>query len=225
MIIDTFKKSKIFSTLKDNELKRISTLFGKINLKKDEYIFNEGDDSEWFYLVAKGRVKIVKHTIMGKDVILEVMLPGDIFGGIAVLDKKPYPASAKAMEQATVIRINRQNLLKIMDEYPILKLEIVKYFSERLRDAHEMLKNIATERVEKRIASLLLKLSEKIGIEDGDYKKIDFTLTRQEIADMVGTTVETCIRTMSKFQKLGLTRSSGGRIFIKTAALKKFLED
>jgi len=225
MIIDTLKKSKIFSALKDNELKKVSLSFGKINLKKDGYIFNEGDASDWFYLVAKGRVKIVKHTIMGKDVILEVMSPGDIFGGIAVLDKKPYPASAQAMEPATVIRINRQNLLKIMDEYPILKLEIVKYFSERLRDAHEMLKNIATERVEKRIASLLLKLSEKVGIEDGGYKKIDFTLTRQEIADMVGTTVETCIRTMSKFQKLGMTRSSGGRILIKVNAIQKFLED
>ena len=112
----------------------------------------------------------------------------------------------------------------ILDEYPILKLEIVKYFSDRLRDAHEMLKNIATERVEKRIASLLVKLSEKIGIDTGNYKKLDFSLTRQEIAEMVGTTVETCIRTMSKFQKEGMVKSSGNRILIKIDSLKKFLE-
>jgi CRP/FNR family transcriptional regulator len=112
-----------------------------------------------------------------------------------------------------------------MEEYPILKLEIVKYFSDKLRDAHEMLKNIATERVERRIASLLLKLSEKVGVDDDGYRKIDFPLTRQEISEMVGTTVETCIRTISKFQKQGMVKSSGGRIMIKEALLKNHLEE
>jgi CRP/FNR family transcriptional regulator len=184
----------------------------------------EGDPSEWFYLVAKGRVKIVKHTVMGKDIILEIMSPGDVFGGVAVLDRKPFPASAQAMEAVTVIRINRRNLFDVMDEHPALKLAIVKYFSDRLRSAHETLKNIATERVERRIASLLLKLSEKVGVEERGYKKIDFPLTRQEIAEMVGTTVETCIRTISKFQKQGMVKSSGGRILIKVDSLKRFLE-
>jgi CRP/FNR family transcriptional regulator len=129
------------------------------------------------------------------------------------------------MDTATVIRISRQDLYKIMEEYPILKLEIVKYFSDKLRDAHEMLKNIATERVEKRIASLLLKLSEKAGVEERGYKKLNFQLTRQEIAEMVGTTVETCIRTTSKFQKKGMLKSSNNRIMIKPQALKQFLEE
>jgi CRP/FNR family transcriptional regulator len=225
MIVESLKKSEIFSSLKDEELKKISTLFEKINFKNNETIFVEGDPSDKFYLVAEGSVKILKHTMMGKDIILEMMSPGDIFGGVAVLDRKPFPASAQAMESTTVIWISRQNLLKIIEEYPILKLEIVKYFSDKLRDAHEMLKNIATERVEKRVASLLLKLSEKVGTEDGDYRKIDFPLTRQEIAEMVGTTVETCIRTISKLQKNGLIKSSNGRISIKVNSIQQFLEE
>jgi len=225
MIIETLKKSEIFSLLKESEIKRISALFEQIEFKNNETIFLEGDPSEKFYIVAEGNVKVLKHTMMGKDIILEIMSPGDVFGGVAVLDKKPYPASAQAMESTTAIRISRQNLLKIMEEYPILKLEIVRYFSDKLRDAHEMLKNIATERVEKRIASLLLKLSEKVGIDEGGYRKIDFPLTRQEIAEMVGTTVETCIRTMSKLQKQGMVKSSDGRISIKVASMNRFLEE
>ncbi|MBI5664105.1 MAG: Crp/Fnr family transcriptional regulator [Nitrospirae bacterium] len=225
MIAETLKKSQIFSSLKDDELESIGKLIETITYKNNENIFVEGDPSDKFYLVAEGSVKILKHTMMGKDIILEIMSPGDIFGGVAVLDKKPFPASAQAMESTTVIWISRQNLLKIMDEYPILKLEIVKYFSDKLRDAHEMLKNIATERVEKRIASLLLKLSEKIGVDDDGFRKIDFPLTRQEISEMVGTTVETCIRTMSKLQKSGIIRSSNGRISIKPNLLKRFLEE
>ena len=223
MIIETLKKSQTFSCLTDTELKLVSRFFEKLNYKNNAHIFMEGDPSDWFYIVANGEVKILKHTLAGKDIILEIMSQGDMFGGVAVLDKKPFPATAQAMEQTTVIRISRQNLLEIMEEYPILKLETVKYFSDRLRDAHETLKNIATERTERRIASLLLKLSEKVGVEEADYKKIDFPLTRQEISEMVGTTVETCIRTMSKFQKQGMVKSSGGKILIKVDSLRKFL--
>jgi len=225
VIIETLKRSIVFNSLLPGELKKISDLFEKLNFNKNEYVFIEGDPSGWFYLVASGDIKILKHTIMGKDIILEVMSPGDIFGGVAVLDKKPFPASAQAKDSVTVIRISRNNLFKIMEEYPVLKLEIVKYFSEKLRDAHEMLKNIATERVEKRIAFLLIKLSEKTGKNEGIYLKIGFPLTRQEIAEMVGTTVETCIRTMSKFQKMGMIKTANGKILIKVDGFKRFLED
>ncbi|MDH4028144.1 MAG: Crp/Fnr family transcriptional regulator, partial [Nitrospirota bacterium] len=90
--------------------------------------------------------------------------------------------------------------------------------------SHEMLKNIATERVERRIAALLLKLSEKAGVDGKGYRMIDFPLTRQEISEMVGTTVETCIRTMSKFQKSGIVRSADGRIAVKVDSLQRLLE-
>jgi CRP/FNR family transcriptional regulator len=225
MIVEVLRKSEIFSSLKEEEIQHISEYFEKTDFKNNETIFGEGDASEKFYIVAEGNVKILKHTLMGKDIILEIMSHGDIFGGVAVLDKKPYPASAQAMGFTSTIRIGRQNLFDIMEEYPILKLEVVKYFSDKLRDAHEMLKNIATERVERRIASLLLKLSEKVGVEDGGYRKIEFPLTRQEISEMVGTTVETCIRTMSKFQKNGMIKSSNGRIMIKIDSIQKFLRE
>lgn len=225
MIFETLKKSELFSSLEDRELQNISKLFEEVTFRNNETIFAEGDPSDKFYLVAEGSVKVLKHTVVGKDIILEMMSPGDIFGGVAVLDRKPFPASAQAMESTRVIMISRLNLIKIMEEYPVLKLEIVKHFSDKLRDAHEMLKNIATERVEKRVASLLLKLSEKVGIKDRDYTIIDFPLTRQEISEMVGTTVETCIRTMSKLQKIGIVKSSNSRISIKVNALQKFLEE
>ncbi len=225
MIIETLKKSEVFSCLKDDELDSISSLFDTLNYKNNETIFSEGDPSDKFYILAEGNVKVLKHTIMGKDIILEIMSPGDIFGGVAVLDNKSYPAAAQAMKATKVIKIRRQDLFKIMEEYPVLKLEIVKYFSDKLRDAHEMLKNIATERVERRIAALLLKLSEKVGTEDSGYRTIDFPLTRQEISEMVGTTVETCIRTMSKLQKNGMVKSSNGKISINVQSLQRYLEE
>ncbi|MBI4826533.1 MAG: Crp/Fnr family transcriptional regulator [Nitrospirae bacterium] len=224
MIINALKKNKVFSSLADKEIKEISAHFNERDFNKDEAIFMEGDPSDWFYIVAEGRVKVVKHSINGKDVILEIILPGEVFGGVAVLDKRPFPASAEAMDNVKVIRISRKDLFAVMEAHPSLNLTIVNYFSGRLRNAYDTLRDIAAERVEIRIASLLLKLSEKTGIEENGFAKIGFPLTRQEMAEMVGTTVETAIRTMSKFQKKGMIKSSGGRVWVNSDAVRKFLE-
>ncbi len=114
--------------------------------------------------------------------------------------------------------------MKLIDMYPVLKADITAYLSEKLSDAYDMLQQLSTEIVERRIAAVLLKLSEKIGIEDSDYRKIDFSLTRKEIAEMVGSSTETCIRTMSRFQKMGMVKSSKSSILVNEEALTSFLE-
>jgi len=220
MIVEALKKSKIFSVLTEEELKEISPLFETLEFKNDEYIFNEGDESRWLYIVSRARVKMAKHSLSGKDMIVEIKSPGGMFCCSAVLDNKPYPESAQAMDHVSVIRINRQNLQKLIESYPVLNLQIAQYASNKLRDAYNMMKNIATEKVEKRIASVLLKLAEKSVPEKSGYVKIDFSITRQEIAEMVGVTVETCIRTIREFQKQGLVKTAGRRILIKPEALQ-----
>ena len=158
MIVETLKKNKVFATLSDEELDDISAYFNEQDYNKDEIIFMEGDPSDWFYMIAEGRVKVVKHSLKGKDIILEMISPGEVFGGVAVLDKRPFPASAEALEAIKVIRISRKDLFAVMEAHPHLSLAIVTYFSDRLRNAHETLRDIATERVETRIASSLMKL-------------------------------------------------------------------
>ncbi len=224
MIIETLKKSKIFSVLNDEELTSVSSLFQQMKFKNSEYIFMEEDSPDWIYVASHGKVKMVKFSQEGKEVILEIKMPGELFCCAAVLGKRPYPDSAQAMEPVTVIRISRKNLIKILDEYPMLHLEIARYANEKVSDAQEMLRSIALERVDQRIAAMLVKLAEKTGIPDAGYVKIDLPLTRQEIADMVGTTSETCIRAMSKFQKEGIVKSSDKRISIKLDSFKKLLE-
>ena len=121
MILTALNKSKVFSSLKEEEIQKISAYFTEDTIHNNETIFSEGDPSDTLYLLSEGNVKIIKHTVMGKDIILEVMSPGDIFGGVAVLDDKPYPASAQAMKASKVIKIKRADLMKVMNEYPDLK--------------------------------------------------------------------------------------------------------
>jgi CRP/FNR family transcriptional regulator len=160
-------------------------------------------------------VKITKLSHEGKEIILEIVSPTDIFGGVAVIRGFPYPANAVAMEDSEVLKISRKNLMRLVDRFPNLMYCIALQLGDRMKSSYDSLKNIALERVEARIAALLLKLSNKIGVETDEGTMIDMRLTKQDVADMVGTTVETSIRTFSKFKKQGLVSDSDGKIIIK----------
>lgn len=205
----------IFSTLGSPELKEITPYLVPASFKKKEVIFSEGDPSEWLYIVTDGKVKITKLSHDGKEIILEIIAPRDFFGGLAVLRGFPYPANAVAMEDTKLLKISRSNLMRVLDRFPNLMYCMAQQVGDRMKESHETLKNIALERVEARIASLLLKLSDKTGNKTDDGFVIDMKLTKQDIAEMVGTTVETSIRTMSKFKKLGILSEKNNRIVIK----------
>lgn len=209
------KKIDLFKNLSDEELKELQSYVVTTAYKKKEYIFSEGDSPEWFYIASEGKVKVTKLSHEGKEIILEVISPHDIFGGVAVLRNFPYPANAVAMEDAEVIKISRKNLMRLVDRFPNLMYFIALQLGDRMKSSYDSLKNIALERVEARIAALLLKLSNKVGVDTKDGLLIDMRLTKQDVADMVGTTVETSIRTFSKFKKEGLVTDTDGKFIIK----------
>jgi len=208
------KSISLFSTLGEAELKEIAPYLTRVSFRKRDVIFSEGDPPDWLYIVVDGKVKITKISQDGKEIILEVIHPLDFFGGVAVLKGFPYPANGVAMEDSNLLKISRSHLMRILDRFPNLMFCLALQMGERMKGSHESLKNIALERVESRIASLLLKLSDKAGKKTGGGTLIDMKLTKQDIAEMVGTTVETSIRTMSKLKKLGIVTEKNGRIVI-----------
>jgi CRP/FNR family transcriptional regulator len=209
------KKIDLFKNLSDEELKELEHYITTATFRKKDDIFTEGDAPEWFYIVSTGKVKVTKISHDGKEIILEVISPYDIFGGVAVLRNFPYPANAVAMEDSEILKISRKNLMRLVDRFPNLMFCIALQLGDRMKSSFDSLKNIALERVEARIAALLLKLGNKVGIETKEGLLIDMRLTKQDVADMVGTTVETSIRTFSKFKKEGLVTDSDGKVIIK----------
>ena len=214
-MIKNLKKIDLFKNLSDEELKELEHYLSTALFRKKEDIFTEGDAPEWFYIVLTGKVKVTKISHDGKEIILEIISPYDIFGGVAVLRNFPYPANAVAMEDSEILKISRKNLMRLVDRFPNLMFCIALQLGDRMKSSYDSLKNIALERVEARIAALLLKLGNKVGVETDAGLMIDMRLTKQDVADMVGTTVETSIRTFSKFKKEGLVTDSDGKIIIK----------
>jgi CRP-like cAMP-binding protein len=219
------KQIPLFSGLSEEEIGEIGSYIERKSFRKRESIFSEGDQSNWFYILVDGKVKITKLSHDGKEIIIELISPGDLFGGFAVLKGFPYPANAVAMEDCDAVRISRHNLMGIIERFPHFMYDITANLGERVREFSDTLKSIALERVESRIAALLIKLAEKTGEKTAAGAiEITMRLTKQDIAEMVGTTVETSIRVMSRFRKSGFLKDVEGKIVITDlAALKSIV--
>ena len=200
------RDSSIFSSLTDDELSELANLAVERSFMPNEFIFWDGDTPEYFYIVAEGEVKVLKHSSSGKDFIIAFFSPGEMFGEVAVFENKPYPASAQAVTESRVVGIRRADLLSFLTDRPQVALRIINVLGGRLRDAQSRLRDFAGERVERRLASVLLMLSLKLGLT--------LPFTRQEIADMTGTTIETTIRVMSHLKNRGIIRSVRGKVII-----------
>ncbi len=200
------KRSFIFSSLNDDELGALANLAIERSFMANEFIFWDGDAPEWFYIVAQGKVKVLKHSSLGREFIIAFFGPGEMLGEVAIFEDKPYPASAQAVAETKVVGIKREDFLSFLTNRPQVALRIINVLGGRLRDAQSRLRDLAGERVEQRLASVLLMLSSKLGPT--------LPFTRQEIADMAGTTIETAIRVMSHLKDRGVIRSVRGKVII-----------
>jgi CRP/FNR family transcriptional regulator len=223
--LQVLKKSLFFSLVPEAIQREIGSLFVEESFERDDYVFFEGDKPDWFHIVKEGRIKLVKHSDTGKDVILQVFAPGDMFGEVSLFDHKPYPASAQAMESSTVMKLARKEFLLFFGRHPFVATEMIMELGRQLRDAHATIKSLAVDRVEQRIASILLKLAEKMGTSQKEGMMLNLSLTRQDLADMAGTTVETTIRVMSRFTKTKLIKPVNGKILLlNPATLQRIAE-
>ena len=223
--LQLLKKSLFFSSLSEPSLKEISRLFTEEKYQRDDYIFFEGDLPEWFHIVMEGRVKLLQHSDTGKDIILQIYTPGDMFGEVSLFDRNPYAASAQAMEPSIILKLPRKDFFLFFGRHPFVATEMIVELGRQLREAQATIKSMAVDRVEQRIAHILLKLADKVGISEKAGIMINLPLTRQDLADMAGTTVETAIRVMSRFTKSKIIKPANGKIFLlQPQALQRILE-
>ena len=199
---DFLKSLPIFSSLPDSILDKLTDRAEEFTYKNGEYIFYEGDSPDWLCIVKEGNVKAVKYLEDGKEIILHVFMPGDIFGELAILDRRPYPASAQSMGQTKILKLHYTHCREICENVPEVRTKLIQSMGEKQRGFVDRLETAMTTRVEKRIAHVLLKLAGASDSKGGT--NINLHLTRKDIANMVGTTIETTIRIMSRLQKEGI---------------------
>ena len=212
---DVIRSSPMFSGLPDGELRALAAVAREERIAARQFVFMEGEPSRWFCVVVSGRVKILRESRDGKEVVLELLGAGEPFGGVAVIERRPYPASAQATEPSVILKIPQESIVPVAERNASLVREMALMIGRRLRAAHDTVKSLATDPVEARLAAAMLRLAEREGVNQGGHVLLDFRVTRQMLADMTGTTVETAIRIFGRWMKDGITSDDRARLVIR----------
>ena len=183
---------------------------------KGEFIFREGDPTEYFHIVKEGTVKCVKSTPEGKECTLKMLMPGDLFCcDAAAFDGSRHPGTAQPMGNVSILRMSKKAYFEMLRRSPDAAIEVIKYLGNRLNEAQEKAKVLALDRADQRLASLLIDLAMRSGVKDPQGTRLAIRLTRQDMANMVGTTTETAIRIMSRFKRDRLVSGTANRLVIR----------
>jgi CRP-like cAMP-binding protein len=212
-------ESTLFGPLSYEERAGLERRLVRRRYEKDEYVFFEGDPAEWLILVAGGRVKMIKHSEGGRETILATFGPGQVVGEVGVLVGDTYPATAQVLEPTVTLSLRRDEYVALVRSHPDLSWALITELGRRLQRAHETIRSMAVEKVERRVARVLLRMANTAGerLEDDGAPgavRITIPLSRQDIADMAGTVIETAIRTMSKFHRQGFIDTQEGHILL-----------
>ena len=178
--------------------------------------FREGEPARLFYVLARGRVKFTQISAEGHEVILRVLGPGEPFGGISAFTNiGTYPVTARALEASEAHAWDGVRMTALMQRFPQIAINAAAIIAERVQDLQRQHRELMTERVERRIARALLRLATHSGRRVAGGVEIDFPLSRQDLAQMTGTTLFTVSRTLSAWEGAGIIATGRRRVTIR----------
>lgn len=198
---DLLRRIPFFRRLSPELRGRVAAVAHLKSHERGDRIFAEGDPSHSFIVIVSGRVKVFKTTPAGKEIILEIFGAGDPLGAVAVYEGAPFMASALALEATQLLVVDHRDFLQLLEGNSAFVRGLLSGLTVRLAELTRRLAELTGARVEARFARLFLKLCEQIGRSERGGTFVPMPLSRQELADLTGTTIETAIRIMSRWQK------------------------
>ncbi|MDD5748867.1 MAG: Crp/Fnr family transcriptional regulator [Actinomycetota bacterium] len=213
------------SHAKKENLKRLKEMFSPMKMRRGQIVFLEGDTADNMYLVESGVVEANVIHSDGKPYIFQFLFEGDIFGEGVAYNQEHYPFSAEIRKDATLLRIPKSNLLSIVEEDEKLQNFLIGVIGRKLDFSYMKAKCIAGERVEKRVACILLKTINQNGLYEDCPERVDTPLTNRDISGLIGSTEETVSRIMSRLKREGIiTIEQRQMMILKREELISFLE-
>jgi|SRR5690625_1303206 len=204
----------MFRNLTDADLDSILQHARVCRLLEGEAAFNQGQDASEFFVLLDGRLKVVQVTPDGEQVIVRHVNPGDIFGMAKAMSRQKYPATTIAVQESLALAWPAAAWDVLISRSPQFAASAIQTVGQRLQDAHSRIRELSTEEVEQRVARALLRLIQQSGDQTDDGIEINFPITRQEIAELTGTTLHTVSRLLSAWKNEGIVKSGRRRITV-----------
>lgn len=209
-ICELFENPEILKHFTKEELTELSHEKKILTFKKGDTLIEEGSTPKGVYYLNKGTAKMYKLGFNGKEQILRFVKAGDILGNRSILSRQPYGASATAMEDIEVCFVPEKFFLRVLEFHPKLAFDILRRISEDLGESAQTITFLAQKTVRERLAEVLLLLERKLETDKDGF--INISLTREEMANLIGTATESAIRLLSEFKTDELIEVEGRKI-------------
>ena len=217
------RKFNALRAMSKEELKTVSDSKISLKIKKGEVIFEEGEKLNGIYCVRGGVSKLAKLSPNGKDQIVKLASKGEVLGQRSVVAEENSNLSATAVSDMEMCFIPKEAIVSTLHKNPDFTYEVLRHMAHDLREADDVIVNMSQKTVKERIAEALLYMKKNFGEDKEGY--LALVLSREDIANVVGTATESCIRILSEFKKQGLIKTSGKRMAILEARKLQDLAD
>jgi CRP-like cAMP-binding protein len=212
---DHLRRVVVFENATDDDLQLILKNGILRTIEENSYFFFQGDPAKYFYILASGQVKLTQSNIGGQQVNLRTIYPWQMFGALGVVHTPAaYPASAQAQEDSSALAIKSDFLRDMMQTRPYLSFNLMKLMTAYIQEMQARYRELATERVEQRVANALVRLAGQIGMKSEKKAGIELSFSRQDLAEMTGTTLYTVSRLLSEWERQGIIATGRERIRI-----------
>jgi CRP/FNR family transcriptional regulator, nitrogen oxide reductase regulator len=212
---DLLKPVALFASLDPAALRDVSEAARIKQVQAGAAFFREGDPAESFFVVQTGSVKLTQLTPEGHQVVLRLIGPGNAFGGVAAFGGGTYPVTAEAVTDVSALEWPGEVMAGLMEKYTKLAMNALRFVAARLHELQVQYRQLATERVERRVARALLRLVQQAGQRTDSGVLIDLPLSPDDIAQMTGTTLYTVSRIISRFETDGIVEAGRQRMVIR----------
>ena len=178
-------------------------------------VFEQGEAATHFYVLLFGRLRVTQVTPEGQQMIVRMVNPGDLFGIAKALQRPDYPGTATAVAESLAVAWPMDAWDTLVHRFPTIAIGAMQTMGNRLQEAHTRLRELSTEEVERRVAHAVLRLAAQAGVKDAKGVRIDFPISRQDIAEMTGTTLHTVSRILSAWESEGLVEGGRQKLLVR----------
>ena len=207
-------KVQLFAGLEEGEIERVLQAARIRRIEPDAYLYFQGDPASHLHVLLKGNMRLSQLTMEGQQVILRYASAGEAFGIVAVLSGACYPVTAQAVDDCLILALSEAEMNELMASMSLLALNALKIVVTHAREFQDRIRELSTERVERRIARAVLRLARQSGRKIEEGVLLDLPVSRQDLAELTGTTLYTVSRTLSQWESKGLIKSGREEIVV-----------
>jgi CRP/FNR family transcriptional regulator, cyclic AMP receptor protein len=200
---EMLRRAPLFEALDEDETKALRAGVTDVALARGERLFDEGDDGDRLYVVLEGKIKLTRASADGRENLISLVGPGEMFGELSLFDPRPRTMSASAVTDVRLAALAHDDLRSWLTGHPDVAVHLLKALARRLRRTNEVMSDLVFTDVPGRVAKALLDLAARFGTKQEEGLQVNHDLTQEELAQLVGASRETVNKALADFVARG----------------------